>query len=301
MDLTDVRCLIELANAGSVKGASESLDLSRATLRRRIKALEERVGVPLVGIGESSVNLTEAGAFYAEAAKPLVRQAEDLEQLVRTRGKNPCGRIRIAIGVAGPETIPFLAFLADRYSKLTYELRITVDPVHALSAGADMAVLLGGSYPLGDWLVTSLGNLPLRAYAHSRYLAATSPIQTLEDLRQHRLLHATIIHAGEPRWPLIDGSTWPIFPWVTTTDLGLVRQGVEAGFGVGMAYRPDIDDEIEPVLPQLLGTSLPMLALTTPAGAKQPQVRAVIDGLRDYIAKTGGEGFVRRNPSENAT
>lgn len=283
MDMTDVRCLIELANAGSVKRASECLNFSRATLRRRIKALEERVGVSLVGIGESSVNLTEAGAFYAEAAKPLVRQAEDLEQLVRNRGKNPSGRVHIAMGIAGPETIPVLAFLAERYSKLTYELCITPDPVNALSAGADIAVLLG-NYPLGDWLVTSLGNLLLRAYAHPRYLAATYPIRTLEDLRQHRLLYSPVL-AGEPRWPLLDGSTWPVSPWVITTDLGLVRQGVEAGFGVGVSYEPDTS-EIEPVLPELIGTSLPVLALTTPAGAKQPQVRAVIDGLRDYIATT---------------
>ena len=47
MDLDETRTLLALAEEGSVSGAAERMGVSRATVRRRLAALEARVGVSL--------------------------------------------------------------------------------------------------------------------------------------------------------------------------------------------------------------------------------------------------------------
>ena len=285
MDFTEERCLIALADRGTITAAAAELGLARATVRRRIQALEKRLGVALTSGGELRVELTESGALYVERSRFLVRQAEDLQALVRTKGRVPTGRVRIAspIGSAGPEIAIALKHLASRYPDLRYELWFTANPVEALASGADLAVLFG-HYPLGDWKVTALGVAHVRAFAHPEYLHGAGRPLTLDDLADHRLLHATSLPLAASTWPTLDGGTIPIDPWLTTTDLDAVRQAVTAGLGVGLVLADVADPSLEPVLPTVLGSPIKLWALTTPAGAKLARVRAVIDGARRYLA-----------------
>lgn len=284
MDLTEEHCLIALADRGTIKGAAMALGLARATVRRRIQALERRLGIALTSGGDQSVALTEAGMLYVEEARTLVRHAEDLETLVRTKGTVPSGRVCIAtpIGSAGPELALALRILAVHYPALRFELRFTADPVGALAAGADMAIVFG-QYPLGNWTVTSLGVVHLGAFAHRAYLAEAVPLRTPADLAQHRVLHTTSLPTAPLTWPTLDGGTVPVDPWLVTTDLDAVRQAVVAGLGVGLMFADLPKDELEPVLPGVVGMAFKLWALTTPVGAKLARVRAVIEGARRYL------------------
>ncbi len=284
MDLTEDRCLIALADRGTIKGAAAELGLSRATVRRRIQALERRLGVALMSAGDLQVELTDAGALYVEESRYLVRHAADLEALIRTRGTVPSGRVRLAtpIGSAGTEFAIVLEQLAIRYPDLRFELWFTDDPVMALASGADLAIVFG-QYPLGDWRVTALGDVHLRAFASPDYLARAGQARTLDDLRHHRLLHATALPTKASTWPTLDGGTVPIDPWLTTTDMDAVRQAVVASLGVGLVFADLVESTLKPVLPHVIGATLKAWALTTPVGAKLARVRAVIDEARRYL------------------
>ncbi|MEO0601818.1 MAG: LysR family transcriptional regulator [Myxococcota bacterium] len=284
MDLMDIRCLIALAEAGSIKGGAAALAVSRATLRRRLRSLEDDVGVALISTGESRVALTESGELCVEGGRRLLRQADDLRARIREEGTRPSGLVRVAtpIGSAGPELAEAIRQYADHYPELRFDLWFTPDPVAALLDGADVAVLFG-TYPVGDWIVTSLGKTRLQAFAHPAYLDVAGRPRRLDDLRRHRLLHATSVPTPSSTWPTWRDGAVRIDPWFSTTDLDAVRQAVVAGLGVGLVTDDAVGDDLEPVLPEVVGMDVPLWALTTPVGAKLPRVRAVVEGARAFM------------------
>ena len=286
MNLADIQGLIALSQAGSLKGAAAQLGVSRATLRRHLRALERHLGVALTSAGESRVELTEAGALCVEEGRRLLREAEDLKARIRVKGTQPSGHVRIAtpIGSAGPEIALAIRHYAARYPELRFDLWFTADPVAALVSGADVAILFG-AYPLGDWKVTSLGKVQLGAFAHADYLAEAGPLCNLDDLAQHRLLHATSVPTPSSTWPTWGGGAVRIEPWLTTTDMDAVRQSVIAGLGVGLVIDDIVGDEVQPVLPEVVGMDVPLWALTTPVGATLPRVRAVVEGARTFMTE----------------
>ena len=284
MELAGIRALVAVSETGSIKAAAAHLTISRATLRRRIQALEQELGVALMRAGESRVSLTEAGRRCVHEGRMLVRQTDDLAALLRVEGTAPSGLLRIAapIGSVGPEVGAGLRYFAARFPQVRFELWFTADPAAALLQGAELAILFD-RYPLGDWKVSSLGVLGWRAYAHPMYLRTAGPVRDLDDLARHRLLHGTAVPLPPAAWPLRAGGTVPIEPWLTTTDLDVVRQAVLDGLGIGLVL-DDAEDELEPVLPDHIGMEVTTWALTPPSGAQLPRVRAFIEAARAYLA-----------------
>ena len=63
MALTDakLRYLAETASLGSMRAASEKLDVAVSSISRQIAQLEADIGLPLIERGRRSIKLTEAG------------------------------------------------------------------------------------------------------------------------------------------------------------------------------------------------------------------------------------------------
>ena len=125
-------------------------------------------------------------------------------------------------------------------------------------------------------------SLGIAAYAHPDYLAAARPLVRVADLATHRILHGTPGPLPSGAWPLSDGGQLPIEPWLTTTDMDVVRQGVQEGLGVGLVLE-DLARDLVRVLDGVIGTELVVWALTTPLGSKLPRVRAFVEGARAYL------------------
>lgn len=103
-------------------------------------------------------------------------------------------------------------------------------------------------------------------------------------MRSPCLLHATLGPLLPAAWPLQEGGQVSIEPWLQTTDLDAVRQGVQAALGVGLVL-DELAGELVPVLDNTIGTQLDVWALTTPLGAKLPRVRAFVEAARAYLAQ----------------
>lgn len=70
-DLDELRAFLAIVRSASVKSAAEALDVSRTTLRRRIEALEQRVGASL--FWNDAV-----GAHPTPAAQVLMKEGQAL-------------------------------------------------------------------------------------------------------------------------------------------------------------------------------------------------------------------------------
>ncbi|MEO0599888.1 MAG: LysR family transcriptional regulator, partial [Myxococcota bacterium] len=104
MDLDALRALVTVVELGSFVAASRRLGIARPTLRRRLDALEQEVGVPLLVRTKSGSQPTGAGALLAERGRELLRDGNALLSAVRELGDEPRGELRLVVpvGIAPP-------------------------------------------------------------------------------------------------------------------------------------------------------------------------------------------------------
>ena len=91
MDLEEFRAFIAVVETGSFLAAATNLNLARATLRRRVDALEARAGVPLLERSARGVVVTEAGSLLASRGRHVLQEASALIASVREIGREPVG------------------------------------------------------------------------------------------------------------------------------------------------------------------------------------------------------------------
>ena len=74
MDLTLLRSLIAVADAGTITGAAERLNVTQPALSRRIHQLEDHLGVTLLSRGRKGVSLTPIGELVLPEARLLAER-----------------------------------------------------------------------------------------------------------------------------------------------------------------------------------------------------------------------------------
>ena len=73
MDLEELRSFLAVVETGSFLAAATNLGVARATLRRRVDALEARAGVPLLERTARGVTVTEAGSVLMARGRQVVK------------------------------------------------------------------------------------------------------------------------------------------------------------------------------------------------------------------------------------
>src|SRR5690348_13665869 len=104
MDLLSLRYFVEIVRHRSVSKAAISLGIVQPALTRRIKLLEEQLGVELLTRHRRGVEPTEAGLLVLERAELMLRTAQQLETEVRSQGAEPVGQV----GFAFPPSVGIL-------------------------------------------------------------------------------------------------------------------------------------------------------------------------------------------------
>jgi DNA-binding transcriptional LysR family regulator len=98
MDLRNLRHVVALARHLSYRKAAEELGLSQSALSRSIQAVEQRADVRLFDRDRGGVHLTAVGRVFADRAAALLREADELDRVVRRHASGAQGEI--AFGMA---------------------------------------------------------------------------------------------------------------------------------------------------------------------------------------------------------
>jgi len=91
----DLRIFLAVVAHGSMNGAGRALGHSQPTIARRIKALEETLGLPLFERGPNNLDLTEAGRAVLEAASPMAEAADAVSRTAAAYRPDPDAPVRI--------------------------------------------------------------------------------------------------------------------------------------------------------------------------------------------------------------
>ena len=140
LELRQLRCLVAIADAGTLTDAAVELGVSQAAVSRTLAALEGELGVRLLRRTTRQVVPTAAGQRVIGRARRLLAEADDL--VADATGGTPRLRVGHAWSALGRHTTAFQRRWAAAHPGVELQLVRTNSPTAGLAEGAcDVAVL----------------------------------------------------------------------------------------------------------------------------------------------------------------
>jgi len=152
--LKQLQYLVALKNHGHFGRAAEACFVTQSTLSAAIRELESLIGVTLVERTRRVVGFTPLGLRVAEKAQRILRETEDLADMVRAAGEPLAGELRMGvIPTIAPFLLPaLLPRLRGQWPDLKLYLREETSQAacDALQRGQLDCVLLALPYACGE-------------------------------------------------------------------------------------------------------------------------------------------------------
>lgn len=271
---------VAVVEGGSITAAARGLGLPRASLSRRLSALEAELGVRLLHRSTRKLVLTPAGEELYQRARRIVAEASEAWQAVRRLDDVPRGLLRVSATDAALGDL-FVDFLAE-FPEVRLEVRSTTRHVDLIAEGVDVAIRFG---PVKD------PKLIVRKVADGRQLVVAAPAYIQARGRPTRPAelkdHDCIIgFAGElspaRTWPLLAGGAVPVGGRLACNELRLAVRAARRGLGLALLPLPMVSDDLDRgtlvrVLDDSVGQDAPVSIVYADREYIQPKVRAFVD------------------------
>ena len=292
--LDGVEAFLRVAARRSFTAAAADLGVSPSAISQIIRALEERVGVPLLTRTTRSVGLTQAGELFLERAAPAVEGLDAAFDAARTLGSAPTGRLRINLMRAVVVHLfePILAGFCAAYPDIELEIFADDSFSDVVGDGFDAGVRLGESLQ-ADMVAIRLTD-PFRwAVAGTpSYFAAHGRPEKPRDLRDHRCIRIRLQSGAMMPWGFIEGNravdiavTGPVI----VNDYSAHVMAVHSGVGLGYVAEPNVAADVaqgrlEVVLTDYALSSGGVFLYYPDRKQVLPKLRVFIDYVRAHMA-----------------
>lgn len=243
----DFRFYSALKNFCTLRSAAEHLGTDQATVGRRIRSLEESLGVKLFEKRSDGYYPTSAGNQIGLDVDLIEKTFETVIRKIAGDDQRMEGSIRIASpgALANHLLIPRLQPFLVRHSGLTLQFLTGPEVVNLAKREADIAIRLVRPIQRGLY-VKKIGDLSLALYGNKALIKSVKPPMTASDLKTFSFigLHADAMSALEeellvPLKPFLKYS-------ILTHAWSSVFSAVCSGIGLG-------------VLPTFMGDSIPTI------------------------------------------
>ncbi|ABR90088.1 transcriptional regulator, LysR family [Janthinobacterium sp. Marseille] len=289
-DLSDLAAFATVAEEGNFTRAAARLGMSQSALSHAIKALEQRIGLPLLTRTTRSVSTTEAGERLLRTLRPaldgITAELASLSDLSET----PRGVVRITTDQIAARWLiqPVLARFVEQYPNITVEVNNDDGLTNIVADRFDAGVRLGELIEQ-DMISVRIGpDVKVAIVASPAYLANRGLPLSPQDLKNHRCLNYRLATAGGLyAWEFtrngrmievrVDGPL--IF-----NDWTLSYAAVLEGAGIGYCFEHQVEQDIaDGRLVRMLQDWSPTFHgyhLYFPDRRRTPALSALIDALR---------------------
>ena len=196
--MDELEVFVTVVEAQGFSAAAKRLDSTPAAVSRRIKALEQRLGVRLLQRTTRTLKLTEAGELYFREVSRLLGDLKAVEEQLEEVTGQASGELRIVAPMSfGQHRLaPVVARFALTHPKLRVTLRLEDRETDIVSEGIDLAIRI--AYPSDSSLVSRpIASVPRYFCASPGYLARRGTPRAPSDLLQHDCLHYNVISERE--------------------------------------------------------------------------------------------------------
>lgn len=237
--LRAIQYFIKVAELGSFAEAARILGVPASSVSRRLRDLEEELGVTLISRTTRVVRLTELGQLYLDRVRPSIDDLRHADELVKNHLASPSGILRISsiTGYGAYRLVPALKRLRQRYPELVVDLDLTDQLTDLTSDEIDIAVR-ATAHPPERAIARRLNSNNYVLVAAPSYLSEQGCPRCLDDLLEHR----TLLYRGPDRiiyWQAKSASGWSEIRTKPTFICNIGEELVaEAEAGNGLAVVP---------------------------------------------------------------
>lgn len=281
MDISKLEDFNAIALHGGFSAASRASGTPKTTLSRRLRELEEELGVRLIERGTRSLHLTEEGQLLRNRTSHLIDELSEAGEEVAGHAGRPRGRLRISTpGLFAHTVLGKLAsdFIAA-YPEVTLDVSVEDRFVDPITEGFDIVVrvnpeptseLVGQCFLRDELVIAAPPSLPI-----PNADGVTIPIVTLSSA--HDATEWTVdTESGR--------STVLLRTVLRCSSMFLVHNAVLAGAGAAMMPRwlaePEFSAGTLVNWGTVPGREIEAWALHTSRRLASPKVRAFIAMLR---------------------
>jgi len=189
MDWGKLKSFHAAAEAGSLTGAGERLNISQSAVSRQIAALEEHLGVSLFQRHARGLVLTDAGHTLFASTQDMASAAASANSALQDQQDTPQGDLVVTAPVAFGSTwlVPRLTAFVERHPDLHLDLRLDDREYDLLKLEAECAVRLWAA-DKADLIQRKLGTVATSLYAAPDYLDKHGTPTVADDLDHHRII-----------------------------------------------------------------------------------------------------------------
>ncbi len=284
----NMNAFVRVVEAGSISAAADRMDVAKSMVSRRLKELEEHLGVELFHRTTRQMNLTDSGrAFYQQSVRIL---ADILEAEHATSQFH--GALRGSLKIALPLSFglmhlgPAISEFMQAHPEITFDLDFNDRQVDILTEGFDLAIRIAS---LSDSSLIARRLAPIQAImcASPAYLEHMGEPQSPEELISHRCLVYNLISNFE-NWNLYDTQghliKTKIIPYLKASNGEFLRDAAVDGLGIILMPTFIVHREIEsgalkPLLTEYKPSSLAAYAIYPQTRHLSQRVRAFVEFL----------------------
>lgn len=144
MNTKDARLFVRLAESGSFKHAATQLNISRATVSKRLALLEKEFGAILIHRNSRNISLTQAGMILLEQCHHICAAEDSALQSIHGHGLQPIGTLQLALPT--PLSTSLLPALirefAKNYPKVSLSVHFIDGDTDVIGKGFDLVIRL---------------------------------------------------------------------------------------------------------------------------------------------------------------
>ena len=286
---------IRVVEAGSISAAADRLGVAKSAVSRRLKELEEHLGVELFHRTTRKMNLTDTGrAFYHQS----VRILEDVLEAEHATSQAH-GTLKGSLKIALPSTFglmhmgPAINEFLQTHPEIEFDLDFNDREVDMIEEGFDLAIRIA-NLPDSSLIARRLASIQTVICASPSYLEQMGVPKTPDDLREHRCLVYSLLRDFD-YWCLTDSNgveiKTKIHPHLKASTGEFLRDAAVEGRGVifipsFIAYKEIESGALVPVLEDFKTQQLDAYAIYPQTRHLSQRVRAFVDFLVERFKGT---------------
>ncbi|HNR11191.1 MAG TPA: LysR family transcriptional regulator [Nitrosomonas europaea] len=281
----NMNAFVRVVEAGSISAAADRMDVAKSVVSRRLKELEEHLGVELFHRTTRQMNLTDSGrAFYQQSVRILADVLEAEHATSQSHGRLK-GHLKVAVPLSfglmhlGAAISTFLQTHPD----IEFDLDFNDRQVDLLAEGFDLAIRIA-NLPDSSLIARRLAPIQAVMCASPAYLERMGTPQAPEELIRHRCLVYNLVSHSD-NWNVY-GTTGEliktrIIPYFKASNGEFLRDAAVDGLGIVLLPTFIVYREIErgALIPILTGYHYAQLA----AYAIYPQTRHLSQRVRAFV------------------
>lgn len=187
-NIDDVRLFVYVIKEGSLKKASDCLNIPLPTLSRRLSALEERIAGKLLFRNCKRLELTPLGVSYYRCCLDCILEIDETLSALALHNHSMVGEIKLT----SPRAI-FHHLLEDKliefqriYPEIKFNVQLSISP-DSINTQSDIIIQPNIHAP-PDYTMRKLSTTKFLLCASPSYLNLSTQLDSPDDLKNHKII-----------------------------------------------------------------------------------------------------------------